>query len=283
MPNDAASRHGPRHAEDPRRARVADPARDPGPDLGPRPPGGRDRGRVPGVGADDLPASGRAARGRARRPRQSEGTFRRYRAGPRRPARPAHRAVGRLPKWTPADDLPERALATAHTGRVVVAAVDVDVDQATAFAAFTDPAVYSRWLGVPVTIDDGRFACTMEFGTRVRGRYDVVSPPDLIALRWDFEDDNVPVPGGEMAGYLRFHAPTSGHADRGAAVRRDRGPRRVHGSGVDDGARALQGRRRRGVEPRCAGEDPPPPGEAASLGAASFGTALHRLNTQAFA
>ena len=45
----------------------------------------------------------------------------------------------------------------------------------------------------------------MEFGTRVRGTYDVVSPPDLIALRWDFEDDNVPVPGGETPGYLRFY------------------------------------------------------------------------------
>jgi uncharacterized protein YndB with AHSA1/START domain len=55
-----------------------------------------------------------------------------------------------------------------------------------------------------VTIDDGAFACTMEWGTQVRGRYEVVSPPDLLALRWDFEDDVVPVPGGEMTGYMRF-------------------------------------------------------------------------------
>jgi len=39
----------------------------------------------------------------------------------------------------------------------------------------------------------------------VRGRYEVVSPPELIALRWDFEDDNVPVPGGELTGYVRLH------------------------------------------------------------------------------
>jgi uncharacterized protein YndB with AHSA1/START domain len=30
------------------------------------------------------------------------------------------------------------------------------------FTAFTDAAVYSRWLGVPVTLENGRFACTME-------------------------------------------------------------------------------------------------------------------------
>ena len=63
--------------------------------------------------------------------------------------------------------------------------------------------MYSRWLGVPVTIRNGRFAAEMEFGTRVRGHYDLVVPPELIALRWDFEDDNTPVPGGEMTGYLR--------------------------------------------------------------------------------
>jgi len=137
--------------------------------------------------------------------RASEGTFRRYRAR-RDVLAGLHGALfADSEKWTPADDLPESALADARVGRVVEASVVVDVDQIAAFAAFTDPEIYSKWLGVPVTIEDGRFACTMEFGTRVRGRYEVVTPPDLIALRWDFEDDNVPVPGGEMAGYLRFH------------------------------------------------------------------------------
>ncbi|MDQ1380031.1 MAG: hypothetical protein QOJ71_750, partial [Actinomycetota bacterium] len=93
-----------------------------------------------------------------------------------------------------------------RTGGVVIASTEVDVDQPTAFRAFSEADVYARWLGVPVTIDDGRFACTMEFGTRVRGRYEVMCAPELIAFRWDFADDNVPVPGGEMTGYLRFHA-----------------------------------------------------------------------------
>jgi len=85
---------------------------------------------------------------------------------------------------------------------VVVASTEVGTDQASTFAAFTDPAVYSRWLGVPVTIEDGKFACTMEWGTQVRGRYELVSPPELIVMCWDFDDDNIPLPGGEMTGYL---------------------------------------------------------------------------------
>ncbi len=106
-------------------------------------------------------------------------------------------------KWSNAGDVPERALAAAATRLAVVASTDVPAGQAQAFAAFTDPALYSRWLGVPVTIDDGRFAATMEWGTQVRGRYELVCPPELIVMRWDFEDGNIPVPGAELTGYLR--------------------------------------------------------------------------------
>jgi DNA-binding transcriptional ArsR family regulator/uncharacterized protein YndB with AHSA1/START domain len=107
-------------------------------------------------------------------------------------------------KWVPADDLPEQALARSRTTPMVVAAVDVPVDRAMAFAAFTDAAIYGRWLGVPVTLDDGRFACTMEFGTTVRGTYEHLVAPSLIAFEWDFDDEAVPVPGGERRAYLRF-------------------------------------------------------------------------------
>src|SRR6185437_14607347 len=73
--------------------------------------------------------------------RVSEGTFRRYRAR-RDVLRGLHAALfGDSARWTPADDLPERARAEAHIERVVVAHVDVDVDQRTAFAAFTDPVI----------------------------------------------------------------------------------------------------------------------------------------------
>ena len=129
------------------------------------------------------------------------GTSRRYRARPEA-LRGLRGALASPGKWSNADDAPERALSDARTKLVVVASTEVGTDQATTFAAFTDPAVYSRWLGVPVTIEDGNFACTMEWGTQVRGRYELVSPPELIVMRWDFEDDTIPVPGGEMTGYL---------------------------------------------------------------------------------
>jgi DNA-binding transcriptional ArsR family regulator/uncharacterized protein YndB with AHSA1/START domain len=129
------------------------------------------------------------------------GTSRRYRA--RQDAlRGMRGAVSAPGKWRNADQSPERSLADTRTGFVAVASTDVPTGQHATFAAFTDPVIYSRWLGVPVTIEDGNFACTMEWGTRVRGRYQLVCPPELIVMRWDFDDDNIPVPGGEMTGYL---------------------------------------------------------------------------------
>jgi DNA-binding transcriptional ArsR family regulator len=141
---------------------------------------------------------------------RAAGTSRHYQA--RQDALRGLRAALSSPgKWSSADDLPERALSAAATRLVVIATAEVSVDQQTAFTAFTDPEVYSRWLGVPVTISGGRFACTMEWGTHVRGRYELVCPPELIVMRWDFEDDNIPVPGGELTGYLRVR-PAAGSA-----------------------------------------------------------------------
>jgi DNA-binding transcriptional ArsR family regulator/uncharacterized protein YndB with AHSA1/START domain len=141
------------------------------------------------------------------------GTSRRYRARPDA-LRGLRAALGSAAKWINADDAPERASSDVRTKPVVVASTDVDTSQAVTFAAFTDPVVYSRWLGVPVTLEDGRFACTMEWGTSVRGRYELVCPPELIVMRWDFDDDNVPVPGGEMTGYLRVRPrPCGAHVE----------------------------------------------------------------------
>ena len=96
----------------------------------------------------------------------------------------------------------------------MVASVDVPIDPVTASQAFTDPAEYTRWLGVPVSIREGRFACTLEWGTHVRGHYDLVVPGELIAMRWDFEDEVVPVPGDETTAYLRFSpTPTGCHVE----------------------------------------------------------------------
>jgi DNA-binding transcriptional ArsR family regulator len=141
------------------------------------------------------------------------GTSRLYRARKEAVAG-LHGALEGSLKWTPAEKIPERTLAEAHTKHVVVAGVEVETDQETTFAAFNNPEIYSRWLGVPVTLQDGRFAATMEFGTEVRGRYTLVVPPSLIVMSWDFDDDNVPVPGREMTGYLWVQP----HNDGGSRV-----------------------------------------------------------------
>ena len=61
-----------------------------------------------------------------------------------------------------------------------------------------------------MTIEDGRFSTELEWGTRVRGRYEVLAPPELIALRWDFEDNVTPVPGRQTVAYMRFFAHDDG-------------------------------------------------------------------------
>ncbi len=132
------------------------------------------------------------------------GTSRRYRA---RPAalvglRGALEDVG---KWRPADDIPERALTMTSTKAVVVATVTVPTPPETTFSALTDAELYSRWLQVPVTIQDAEFAATLEWGTEVRGRYELVLAPHLIVMSWDFDDGNVPVPGLPLTAYLRIH------------------------------------------------------------------------------
>src|SRR5581483_359579 len=94
-------------------------------------------------------------------------------------------------------------LAETSVHRAVIASVDVSTSAEVTFRAFTDPAIYSRWLGAPVSIRDGVFAATMEWGTEIRGRYELVVPSQLIVMSWDFDDDTVPVPGRPLTGYLR--------------------------------------------------------------------------------
>jgi uncharacterized protein YndB with AHSA1/START domain len=85
----------------------------------------------------------------------------------------------------------------------VRASVELACPRELAFTALTDPERYSRWLGVPVRIEDGHFAATMEWGTAVRGRYEHVVAPELIVMAWDVADDQVPVPGDEHRAYAR--------------------------------------------------------------------------------
>jgi DNA-binding transcriptional ArsR family regulator/uncharacterized protein YndB with AHSA1/START domain len=109
-------------------------------------------------------------------------------------------------RWEAADDIAERQLATAGTSLAVHVSVDVPISQSEAFEAFVDEDRYSTWLGGPVRIRNGQFRATLEWGTEVRGIYEVVSPPDLLAMRWDFDDGEVPLPGRTpLVAYLRVH------------------------------------------------------------------------------
>jgi DNA-binding transcriptional ArsR family regulator/uncharacterized protein YndB with AHSA1/START domain len=141
-----------------------------------------------------------------------QGNSRLYRACPQA-LEGLHGALEGTAKWTRAARIPERELADVDTRPAVVAAVDVDVSQAEAFNAFTQPGLYSAWMGVPVHIDrHGGFSATMEWGTEIRGRYELTQPPHLIVMSWNFDDDNIPVPGQDMTGYLRVRPLTPNRA-----------------------------------------------------------------------
>jgi DNA-binding transcriptional ArsR family regulator/uncharacterized protein YndB with AHSA1/START domain len=141
---------------------------------------------------------------------RADGNFRRYRAN-----RTAVAAL--LPllrnddeRWRRVRVLDEQQLATTRVDRLVHVTVDLRLDQPAAFGAFTDADRFTQWLGVPVRVGPNGFACRLEWGTRVRGHYEIVVAPELIALRWDFDDDTVPVPGRQLVGYVRFASRRSG-------------------------------------------------------------------------
>ncbi len=134
-----------------------------------------------------------------------DGNFRRYRIQADK-LRGLERLIADDDRWLPATDLTEARLATPELELVVRVSIELPATPNQVFDSFTDPAAYSRWMGVPVSLVDGRFACTLEWGTRIRGVYDVVASPSLIAMRWDFEDDNIPVPGDERIAYLRIES-----------------------------------------------------------------------------
>ena len=75
---------------------------------------------------------------------------------------------------------------------------------------------FSAFLGVPVTIHGSRFSTEMEFGTRVRGSYEVLAPPQLVAIRWDFDDEVTPLPG-RQAGSLAINRAISADKPGGTA------------------------------------------------------------------
>jgi DNA-binding transcriptional ArsR family regulator/uncharacterized protein YndB with AHSA1/START domain len=108
-------------------------------------------------------------------------------------------------RWEAADDVPERDLASSEVTLAVTISVEVPVSREVAFDAFANGDRYSEWLGVPVHIRNGRFRARLEWGTEARGTYEIVHPPELIAMRWGFDDDAIPVPTDGLDAYLRVH------------------------------------------------------------------------------
>ena len=135
---------------------------------------------------------------------RADGNFRHYRVDRATMEAVLPLLAGSDDKWHAADDLPERATPPPRSSSGSPSTPTLVSTSRRRSSRFADGERYSAWLGVPVTIEDGRFSTELEWGTRVRGRYEVVAPPDLIAMRWDFDDDVTPVPGGQVVGYLRF-------------------------------------------------------------------------------
>ena len=131
-----------------------------------------------------------------------DGNFRRYRA--RRDALGAVQRglLAESRRWTPVTTQ-EAERVVSRAGHAASVEVEVDCPRERVFTGFIDDELYSRWLGTPVRIEDGRFAATLPWGTQVRGRYELVVASELIAMAWDFADQ-VPVPGAERRAYARF-------------------------------------------------------------------------------
>ena len=131
-----------------------------------------------------------------------DGTFRRYRA--RQDEVRSLRGLLGLDTSLPASTRSPGPRTATRLVPTAMVEVDASCAPADAFRAFTDAALYTRWLGVPVSIVDGQFALTMEWGLRVRGTYDLVVAPQLIVMRWDFASGTVPLPGQAQRGYLEI-------------------------------------------------------------------------------
>jgi DNA-binding transcriptional ArsR family regulator/uncharacterized protein YndB with AHSA1/START domain len=133
-----------------------------------------------------------------------DGTFRRYRANKDAVSNLRSLLPADAGKWVSTNSTADPGFASSRTVPTVVVTTEVATSPEEVFTAFTDGDRFGAWLGVPVTLDDGHFACTMEWGVEVRGTYDYAVAPSFIAMRWDFGGGNVPPPGSTMRAYLNI-------------------------------------------------------------------------------
>jgi DNA-binding transcriptional ArsR family regulator/uncharacterized protein YndB with AHSA1/START domain len=136
--------------------------------------------------------------------RRVDGNFRRYRVRRDR-LQGLENLLGDSGRWTNAADVPERQLATGHGAFGILVETTVPTDPGTAFRDFTEERRYSRWIGVPVSLREGRYRMKLEWGTTIRGNYVTTVADRLVVMDWQFDDDAVPVPSDErLRTYLWF-------------------------------------------------------------------------------
>jgi uncharacterized protein YndB with AHSA1/START domain len=66
------------------------------------------------------------------------------------------------------------------------------------FAFFTDPELYSRWMGREATLDPrpgGIYRCVVHESATVLGEYVIVDPPRRVEFTWGFEGGTGVPPG----------------------------------------------------------------------------------------
>jgi DNA-binding transcriptional ArsR family regulator/uncharacterized protein YndB with AHSA1/START domain len=125
---------------------------------------------------------------------RKDGTTRFYRARPEAMIG-VRRLLDETDKWRSGRDHAEQKHASGSVQQVVLVATEAPCSVADAFRAFTDAKLYSAFVAGEVTIEDGQFAASLGIGQVVRGTYVHTAPPSLIVMEWDFDFNDIPMPG----------------------------------------------------------------------------------------
>lgn len=97
-------------------------------------------------------------------------------------------APGALDAWRAAfgeaaPAAPAGPVSGAQTVAIITATAGLNPRHA--FEAFTDAGLAGAWLGAPVSLRDGQFACDMPDGLRLRASFLLTAAPSLIVMAWD--------------------------------------------------------------------------------------------------
>lgn len=122
------------------------------------------------------------------------GTARFYRARPEALA-DIRRLFNETDRWSSGREHDEQRHAVAELHQVVVVTTEAPCTVEEAFRAFNSAKIYSEFTRGEVTLQEGQFAASLGEGQVVRGSYLFTSAPTLIVMEWDFQFNDVPVPG----------------------------------------------------------------------------------------